>query len=73
MSHLEERQPIQVPGGLAKVLGYSVSQANKIVKDGKLRTYKEGKHRYAMPEAVDEYLDKVLGESLPGIFHGEVP
>jgi len=72
MSHLEDRRPIQVPEGLAEVLGYSVSQVNKIVKEGKIRTYKEGKHRYCMPEAVDEYLDSVLAKSVAGIFHGEV-
>jgi hypothetical protein len=72
MSRLEDRQPIQVPEALAKKLGYSVTQVRKIVKDGKIRTFKEGKHRYAMPEAVEEYLDTVLEKSLPGIFSGEV-
>lgn len=72
MSHLEDRRPIQVPGGLAKVLGFSISAVEKLVRDGRIKTVKEGKHRFAMPEMVEEYLDSLVEKSLPGIFHGEV-
>lgn len=71
MSHLEDRRPIQVPEGLAEVLGFSVSAVEKLVSQGKIETVKQGKHRYAMPEKVHEYLDSLVEESLPGIFRGK--
>jgi len=72
VSRLEERQPIQVPEALAHVLGFPVTTVKALVKDGDIETVKVGKHRYAMPEAVEEYLDTLKALSTPGILRGEV-
>ena len=72
MSRLEERQPIQVPYGLAAVLGFPVTTVKALVKEGHIDTVKVGKHRYAVPEAVEEYLDTLKALSTTGILRGEV-
>jgi len=72
MTDLENRRPIKVPEQLAELLGLSCGQAQNLVNDGDVKSVKIGKHRYATPEAVGQFLDELNLRSTPGIFHAHV-
>ena len=49
---------------VAEMLGYGLSKTKMLVATGQIRSLKDGRHRWVLPEWVDEYVARRASEAV---------